>query len=289
MIYLTMIIISIHIFSDATNELPFLFAQATVESVNVHGVIIDSLSYEPIPSVRVTIENLGKSFKTTRSSFYVLLPTETYTFLLEADGYEDLRKSIPLSSQNSNISFEMVKVSDRVAITARQDTIDLYLSAFDNTLKNKAFSEAQGLMALIERHSITPTIIDSLQVVYENARSHWIDTLLQNARALEDSSKYAEAVYYYQQVVDIDSLNTLAQEKVDEMNDKLTRETDAVKAPTKTASELEKMYNEAVAKFLAEDYNTAYNLFKTFLIYKPGHEGARDYFERTKARLKALE
>ena len=289
MIYLLMVIISTHIFSDAAHEVSFLFAQTTAESINVHGIIIDSLSYEPVPSVRVTIENLGKSFKTTRSSFYVLLPPMTYTFLLEADGYEDLRKSISLSSQNSNISFEMVKVSDRIAITARQDTIDLYLSAFDKTIKNKAFSEAQGFMALIERHSITSTIVDSLHMVYENAKSHWIDTLLQNAQAFEDSSKYAEAAYCYQQVVALDSLNTLAQEKVDEMNDKLTRETDVVKAPTKTASELEKMYNEAVVKFLAEDYNAAYNLFKTFLIYKPRHEGARDYFERTKARLKALE
>jgi hypothetical protein len=288
MVYLLMIIVSTYIFSDETNEMSFLFTQATVESVNVHGVIIDSLSYEPIPSVRVTIENLGKSFKTTRSSFYIRLATETYAFFLEADGYEDLRKSILVSSQN-NISFEMVKISDRIAIKARQDTIDLYLSAFDNTLKNKAFFEAQNLMVLIGRYSITPTIIDSLYVMYENARSHWIDTLLQNARALEDSSKYAEAAYYYEQVANLDSLNTLAYEKVDEMNMKLTRETAAVKAPSKTTSELEKMYSEAVAKFLAEDYITSYNLFKTFLIYKPGHKSARDYFERTKARLKALE
>jgi phosphopantetheine adenylyltransferase len=289
MISFMMIIISTQIFTDAMIEMPILFAQMPIESVNVHGVIIDSLSYEPIPSARVTIENLGKSFKTTRSSFYLRLPSETYIFFLEADGYENLRKSIPVSSQNSDISLEMVKLSDRAAIKARQDTIELYLSSFDNLLKNRAFSEAYDLIVLIERHSVSSSIIDSLGVLYEATKSHWIDTLLQNARTFEDSSKYTEAAYFYQQVIDLDSLNTLAQEKVEEMKTKLTRETVTVKTPTKTASELEKMYNEAVAKFLAEDYTVAYNLFKTFLIYKPRHEGARDYFERTKARLKALE
>jgi hypothetical protein len=289
MLYLTVIIISAQVFSGAVDEMPVLFAQAAVESVNLHGVITDSVSSEQLPSVRVTIENLGKSFKTTRSSFYVLLSTGTYTFLLQADDYEDLRKSIFLSPQNTTVSFEMVKLSDRMAIKAKQDTIDLYLNAFANTLKNRAFFEAQRLIAAIENQGINPVIVDSLHMVYENTESHWIDSLMQAARVFEDSSKYAEAAYCYQQIVILDSLNTVARDKVDEMNDKLARETDAMKGPTKTASELEKMYNEAVAKFLAEDYNAAYNLFKTFLTYKPSHEGARDYFERTKARLKALE
>ncbi|GAH04689.1 unnamed protein product, partial [marine sediment metagenome] len=118
MINLIAIVISIHIFSAVNNEIPLLFAQVKVESVNVHAIIMDSLTNESIPSVRVTIENLGKSFRTTRSSFYVLLTTETYTFLLEAEGYEELRKSIPLSSQNNKISFEMVKVSDRMVFKA---------------------------------------------------------------------------------------------------------------------------------------------------------------------------
>lgn len=183
----------------------------------------------------------------------------------------------------------MVKVSDRMVFKAKQDTLDLYLNAFDNTLSNRAFPEAERLMAIIENLGVPLTVIDSLHLVYERTRAVLIDSLLQIAQAFEDSSKFADAAYYYQQLVDVDSLNTAAREKVAEMNVILAKEEAASKPPAKTAAELEKMYNKAVSKFLAEDYNTAYKLFKVFLGYRPGHEGAKDYYERTKARLKALE
>lgn len=287
MINLAAVIMSMQIFAAVSTATPWLFVQAKIESINVHCIISDSLSQEPIPLVKVTIENLGKSFKTTRSGFYALLATNTYNFLLEADGYEGLRKSIFVSSKNNEITFEMIKISDRIALEAKQETLNLYLNSFDNTLRNRAFPEAERLMAMIENLSVPSTMVDSIYTLYENAKTVWIDSLLQIAREFEESSEFAEATFYYQQIVDFDSLNIEAREKVDEMNEILARRGKA-NIPPKTSQELERMYNEAISKFLAEDYNGAYKIFKTFLSYKPGHVGAKDYYERTKARLKAL-
>ena len=118
--------------------------------------------------------------------------------------------------------------------------------------------------------------------------------MLEYASTLEDSGKLADAYYYYNKVVVFDSLNETALAKIEAIDTRISQKGKGVSKQTgkpaqKSAEEIEEIYESAISKFLAEDYNGALSLLKTVLKYQPTHEGAKNYLGRTKARLKVLE
>jgi hypothetical protein len=264
-------------------------------TVNISAFIRDSLSHDSIPLVTITVENLAKSYKTTRSSFYVALPPGTYTFLMEAESYESFRKSWTVTTEGEHMIFEMVKKIDRAVIAQKQDSIESYLLGYTRALDNNDLNLAYQYIYLLDNMGYESKLLDSMNSICASKKVLFIDSLIELAQALADSQKYADAYYYFNLVCDIDSLNQSAAAKRDEMHDIVIKKkkpdqgkTDPTTA-TKSAQEIEEMYNRAVAKFLAEEYKEAQNLLKTVLKYQPGHEGAKSYLSRTEARLKFTE
>ncbi len=267
------------------------------EQINVKATIRDSLSHDSIPVVKVTIVNLGKSFMTTKSSFYGPLPADTHDFLLEADGYNPLRKSVILSQTNSVLIFEMLKRGDDVGMRAKKDTLKQYIGSFNEAIKNRDVDEAERLIVLLEQYDCSSSTLEKAREAIEITKISLVDSLMGHARELEEAQKYADAYYYYKKIVEMDSLNQIALDKVDEMDKKLkgkqkpTTTTTPTTTPVKpkvTGEEITKMYNDGVARFLAEDYKGALKLFQSVLKYDSTHEGAQKYLDRTKARIKAL-
>ncbi len=267
------------------------FLQA--ETINVSAVIRDSLTHDSIPLVKVTVEELGQSFKTTRSSFCVALKPDTYAFILEAEDYEMLKKSIAISTEGKRFVFDMVKTFDRLALEKQTDSLNIYLEAFHNAIENGEITLAERYIAALEKYDYPVATRDSINELYEAKKIVCIGSLLDYARALEDSGKLADAYYYYNKVVAIDSLNETALAQMEEADSRLfQKKKDVSKQKSKTAKisaeEIERMYSTAVSKFLDEDYNGALSLLKTVLKYQPTHEGAKNYLVRTEARLKIL-
>lgn len=271
-----------------------LLAQPNNEPINIQCTIRDSISHDSIPLVQITFENLGKSFKTRQSNFYVSLPSATYNLVLEADEYEKLVRSIDVSSESDSFVFEMVKASDRVWLGLKQDTLNIHLDSLDNALKKRELQEAKRLIAVVENYNCSVSVLDSIHKSYDLAKTAWSDSFLQIAQELEDSTKFADAYYYYKKIVDIDSLNETALKKLDEIDNKITglQKGDTLQPPKETPAidhqTIKKMYNEALSKFFSEDYNGALKLFKTILRYDPTYESARKYLKKTEARLKVL-
>jgi tetratricopeptide (TPR) repeat protein len=247
-----------------------LLTASNTESVNLYFAIRDSLSHNSIPAVKVTIGNLEKSFKTNRSGFYVLLPPATYTFILEADGYEQLRRSITVTSDDQKFIFELVNLADRDAIKKKSDTLNHYLQLFDNTVKKRNLVEAEQVLNKLEELGCVESV-------------------------LEDSQKLSDAYYYYKLLVATDSLNEKARLRIERVDEKIKEKEKGKSTPATPSSKsvmtpeaIDKLYNEGVSKYFAEDYKAALELFKKILKYKSDHEGAKKYLTRTEARLKLL-
>ncbi len=267
------------------------FIQA--KKINISAMIRDSLSLDSIPLVKVMVEELGQSFKTTRSSFYVALPPNTYTFLLEAEDYEKLKKSITISTEGERFVFAMVKTPYRLSLKKRADSLNIYLKAFGAAIGNGDIALAGQYMAILEGYHCSDAIMEGIREVYETRKVGWVDSMLEYANTLEDSGKLSDAYYYYNKVVAFDSLNETALAKIEAIDTRISQKEKGVSKRTskpaqKSAEEIEEIYASAISKFLAEEYNGALSLLKTVLKYQPTHEGAKNYLVRTKARLKAI-
>lgn len=293
--------ISLQMFFSINNKFPISLTLLNAETINIHCTIRDSITHDSISLVQVTVENLNKSFKTRRSSFYAALPAETYSFLLEADGYDTLRKSIKISLDNNDFILEMVKLVDRAKLKELKDSLNHYSKAFDNALNNGEFAEAKRLITMLKKFNCPDSVVDSHYKSYEATKTNWTDSLLTYAQALEDSQKLVDAYFYYKKIVDIDSLNEGVLEKLNQVNEKLKekgkeKEKEKEKGKnsqpstikqTMTPEAIEEIFNKGVSKYLAEDYKNALKLFRKVLKYNPGHERAKKYLDKTVIRLKA--
>jgi tetratricopeptide (TPR) repeat protein len=264
--------------------------------LNISGVIRDSLSHDSLPFVKITITEFGKSFTTTRSGFFVALEPSTYTFLLEADAYESLKKELSVSTEGETFTFDMVKSSDRAKLDKRSDSLFLFQEGFYYAIAHQQITDAYAYMVACKRFSATGGQLDSMMTVYNAAKGVWIDSIFTYALALEDSQKVSDAYYYYKKILSVDSLHEGAREHYAKTEGILTAILEG-KTPVSTGGadnetparmtpeQIQGMFNQAVNKFLEEDYEGALILLKTILKNDPNHEGAKNYLSRTQARL----
>ena len=264
-------------------------------SLNISGVVRDSLTHDSLPMVSVTIEEYGQTFSTTRSGFYVALGPGSYTFVLDADRYETLRQDITVVSEGQEFLFEMVKQSDRAELDKKSDSLLLFIRGFQYAIDNRRIDDAYRYMLACKRFNAPDEQLDSMKTVYLNTKTLWIDSVFLYAQILEDSQKLSDAYYYYKKIIAVDSLHEGAQERLAETETALTASLEGKTqsgsdqnqqaAPRLTPEQIESMFNQAVAKFLEEDYNGALSLLQAVLKNDPNHEGAKNYLSRTQARL----
>jgi tetratricopeptide (TPR) repeat protein len=124
--------------------------------------------------------------------------------------------------------------------------------------------------------------------MYENAQKNWTDSLFRLARENEDSKKYTEARYYYNRLYSYDSLLTEARAGIRRVDSLAAKAALPKEVKKLTPEEIEKLFQDGRAKFVANDYATAKIIFQKILALDPNHVKAKDYLRRTEARLKAL-
>lgn len=263
--------------------------------LNISGVIRDSLSHDSLPFVKITILEFGKSFTTTRSGFFVALEPSTYTFLLEADAYESLKKKLSVTTEGETFTLDMVKSSDRAELDKRSDSLFLFQEGFYDAIACQRINDAYAYMVACKRFGAAGMQLDSMMAVYNAAKGAWIDSVFAYALALEDSHKVSDAYYYYKNILSIDSLHEGAREHCAKTEGTLTAILEGKTPGTSgidnetparmTPEQIQAMFNQAVDKFLEEDYEGALVLLKTVLKNDPQHEGAKNYLSRTQARL----
>jgi hypothetical protein len=266
--------------------------KAATGNINTQFTIRDSLSQAAIPVVRVSIENLKQSFITRKSAFYLPLSAGTYRFMLESDGYETLTSTVDVSAQNLAFTLEMVSTADRMKIKENDSVFHCYLGVVKNALQNYDFVQADlNLDSLKPYAQLRNAALDSVREMYVNARKNWADSLFRLAQENENSKKYPDALYYYHHLYAYDSLLTEARAGIGRV-DSLLAMADKKNLPKEvkklTPDEIEKLFQEGRAKFVADDYAGAKKIFLRVLANNPGHEKAKDYLRRTEARLKAL-
>lgn len=267
-------------------------AKAATGTINTQFTIRDSLSQAAIPVVRVSIENLNQSFVTRKSAFYLPLRAGTYRFVLESNGYETMKITTDVSAQNYVFTLEMVSTTERMKIKENDSVFYYYLGVVKSALQNYDFVQADlNLDSLKPYAQLRTPAIDSVKEMYVNARKNWADSLFRLAQENENSKKYADALYYYHHLHAYDSLLTEARTGIRRV-DSLLAMADKKNLPKEvkkmTPDEIEKLFREGRAKFVADDYAGAKKIFQIVLANNPGHEKAKDYLRRTEARLKAL-
>ena len=286
---ITMVVYSLTIYTG------FLRAQA---DVNVQCSIRDSLSQEAIPRVRVTVKNLNKSFTTLRSACYMSLPAADYNFILEAADYETLTRTISVSTENHQFTFEMVKLTDRIALKQQLDTFYFYVNSLNQALNTIDMPLAKQLVKTIRGFGDHRFAIDEKTMEnYERVKAVWIDSITRLARLNEDSLKLADALYYYRVITGFDSLNDDAADNVRRLDSltvlknkaPVTNQPAASGTKTKSPQEIETLFQKGVSKFIAGEFKDAIKIFREVLVYDPKHSKAKDYMQRAEARLKVIE
>jgi hypothetical protein len=268
----------------------WLYGEA--KTVNTQFTIRDSLSQAAVPVVRVSVENLKQSFTTRKSAFYLPLSAGTYRFVLESNGYEILKSTVDVSAQNYSFTFDMVSTADRVKIKENDSIFYYYLGVVKSALRNYDFVQADlNLTVLKSYDQLRIAAYDSIQEMYVNARKTWTDSLFRLARENENSKKYPDALYYYYHLYMYDSLLTEARagiRRIDSLVVMAAKQSQPKEVKKMTPEEIEKLFQEGCAKFVADDYAGAKTIFLKVLANNPAHEKAKDYLRRTEARLKAL-
>jgi hypothetical protein len=259
-------------------------------NVNTQFTIRDSLSRAALPVVRVTVENFKQSFTTRKSTFYLPLAAGTYRLTLESDRYETLTRTVDVSAQNYVFTLEMVATADRIKIKECDSMFYYYMGIIKKALQNRDFVQAElNLDSLKLYNQFQTEAFDDAKRMYANTRKSWIDSLFLIARENENTEKYPDAQYYYQLLYAYDSLLTDASAGVRRVDSLMAaKKNKPVEIKKITTEELEKMFQEGYAKFIAADFAGAKKIFLKVLANNPNHEKAKDYLKRTETRLKAL-
>jgi tetratricopeptide (TPR) repeat protein len=263
--------------------------------LNVGVTVRDSLSQNAISKIKVMVKELGQSFVTAKSSFYVALEPSTYTFIFEAEGYETAQRKFAVTTEGQSFIAKMIKTSDLTGLNKRTDSLYLYMQGFQYACTHRRITDAYAYMVTCRRFNATDQQMDSMMIIYNETKDLWIDSIFEYAKTLEDSQKISDAYYYYKQILTVDPLHQGAQERLGKTETALTNKIEGKTQPTSsggkgatpamTAEQIESMFNQAVSKFIAEDYEGALTLLKTVLKNSPNHEGATNYLARTRARL----
>lgn len=264
-------------------------------NVNIRAAIRDSVSGSSIPQVRVTVLELAKSFNTRHSSFVFELPSGIYTIMLENPEYETLRRTFEFVTENNELVFALVKISDRERLKIKADSFYMLLDSLATALNGLDWPRTGVILSRVAGFIDPPPYnADSLARVIQAVKARILDSLMAEARAAEDSQRLADAYFYYGKVVEYDSTNEIARQKAAELSaPKPAVPPVSVRAPVNAETvpsdaEIETLYRQGVSKFIAAKYDDAKKIFRKILVYRPGHEKAKDYLRRTQARIDAL-
>jgi tetratricopeptide (TPR) repeat protein len=223
-----------------------------------------------------------------------MLPAGDYELLLEADEYEPLNRTISVSLDSRQFTFYLVKTADRAQLNTHLEMFRIYMDSLILALRDRDPFLARQLITDIQNYQDYKFTVSDTIINYYNAMTRfWSESLLILAKTREDSLQLADAHYYYRRIVDFDSTITGALEGLKRVELKLLEplkpaggNQSAVK--TKSPEEIERLFQDGVSKFLAEEYDEALRIFKTVLSYDPDHENAKNYLARTNARINIL-
>jgi len=260
-----------------------------VKTINTQFVIRDSLSQAAIPAVQVTVEQFNQRFMTRKSAFYLPLKAGAYGIILEADGYETLKRTVDVSALNYAFAMEMVSHAARIKIKENDSILYHYRDVVKNALQAGDIVLAELNLSVVKSYARNRiAVYDSLRAMFENAKKNWADSLFRLARENEVSKKFTEARYYYNRLYMYDSLLAEARAGIRRVDSLAAAAARPMEVKKLTPEEIEKLFQEGRVKFTTDDYAGAKRIFQRVLANNPAHEKAKDYLRRTEARLKAL-
>jgi tetratricopeptide (TPR) repeat protein len=124
-----------------------------------------------------------------------------------------------------------------------------------------------------------------------------IDYYAAEARKQGQTGAYSRAIELWGEVLTLDPENTVAKTAIENLKKQQTTPPKPTPKPTKpaepskpkvTQAEIEALYKKGVSLFANDKDDEALNVFKQVLVLDPNHVGAKDYRQRTEARIRIL-
>jgi tetratricopeptide (TPR) repeat protein len=283
---------------EATNR--FTLEKPKFGSVEV--VVQDASSQEFLQNAVVEIAELNKRYFASGGTFALNLQAGTYNMTVTKPDYVDYVAKVTIKPESkSKLVFNMRKTDQAMRLEAatleRETSIKNHLEQARIYLSENNLTQAKAayemVLTLDPENQEAQAGLRTLDV----RRTQLIDYYAAEARKQGQAGAYSRAIELWGEVLTLDPENTVAKTAIENLKKQQTTPSKPPPQPTKpaepskpkvTQAEIEALYKKGVSLFANEKYDDALNIFKRVLALDPNHVGAKDYRQRTEARIRIL-
>jgi tetratricopeptide (TPR) repeat protein len=268
----------------------------------IEVVIRDISSQELLTNAVVEVAEMNKRYFASGGTFSVSLPAGPYTMIVTKPDYVDYVAKINVKPDvRSQLTFNMNKTEQAIRLEAanreRENSIRNYLEQARIYMAENNLGQARAAYEMaLSLDANNEQALEGLNTV-DLRRTQLLDYYANEAKKQGQANAYSRAIELWQEVLVLDSENTEAAQAIANLR---KQQTAAAKPPPKpatpsqpterrvSAAEIEALYKTGVSFFANDRYDEALNVFKQVLVLDPDHAGAKEYRQRTEARIAIL-
>ena len=283
---------------EATNR--FIFDKPKLGTIEV--VVQDVSSQERLANAVVEVTEINKRYFASGGTFSVSLRAGNYTMIVTKPDYVDYVAKVNIKPDvRSKLVFNLHKTEQALRLEAatreKENNIRTHLEQGKMYLSENNLSQAKAAFETVL--ALDPKNQEALQSLntVETRRVQLIDYYTSEAKKSGQAKEYTRAIELWQEVLVLDPENTMAEDAIANLKKQQTPVSKPPTQPKKPAeptkpqvsqAEIENLYKKGVSFFANRRYDEALNVFKQVLILDPNHVGAKDYKQRTEARIAIL-
>ena len=284
---------------EATNR--FILDKPKLGTIEV--VIQDVSSQELLANAVVEVTEINKRYFASGGTFSVSLKAGNYTMIVTKPDYVDYVAKVNIKPDaRSKLVFNLHKTEQALHLEAatreKENNIRTHLEQGRMYLSENNLTQAKAAFETVL--ALDPENQEALQSLntVETRRVQLIDYYISEAKKSGQAKEYTRAIELWQKVLALDPENTIAANAIANLRKQQTPVSKSPAQPPKkpaepakrqvSQAEIEAMYKKGVSFFANDRYDEALKVFKQVLALDPNHVGAKDYKERTEARIAVL-
>ena len=266
---------------------------------SIECIVQDVTSKELLGNSIVDIKEVNKRYNAIGGTFNMSLPAGTYTITVSKTNYVDYVTKITLKPNiKSTLVFNLKKTEEALrretALREKEKTIKNYLEQGKIYFLENKLDPAKISFGMVISLDPGNTEAKEYLAQIEPKRLELTAAYTEEAKTRTGAGDFAKAIETWQKVLSLDPTSDIARSAISDLQSRIlaAKPPEPKKVePTKpkiTEAEIEALYKKGVSLFTAEKYDDALKIFKQVLAQNPSHAGAKDYKNRTEARIKAL-
>ena len=267
----------------------------------IECVVMDITTKELLQNSIIGITETNNKYTAVDGTLTLILAAGNYSMVITKADYIDYTAKLSLKpGSKSKLVFNLRKTEEvlksEAAAREREKTIKNNLDQGKIYFLENKLDPAKIAFEMVL--SLDPGNGEAKEYLtkIEPKRLELIATYTEEAKTRTNANDFAKAIEAWQKVLSLNSNNSEARSAIAELQNRIV----ALKKPPEppkpieppkpkiTAAEIEVLYKKGISLFTAEKYDEALKIFKQVLAYDPKHTGAKDYKNRTEARIKAL-